>query len=55
MKTQCEFCGRIRECEPSSIVGYYCKDCHILVIAESREAIKTINNRKPKSKPLKGK
>ena len=44
MKTQCEFCSEIKECESSSIVGFYCIDCHETVISESQKAIETIRN-----------
>ena len=54
MKSRCEFCGRIREVKGTSFVGNYCRECHRLVINESKEAIKEIDKRSQptKKKPI---
>jgi len=49
MKQQYEFCGKLRDennLESTTIVGFYCIACHKIVIEESKDAIKKIQERK---------
>ena len=41
----CEFCGKEKETESTSIVGSYCIECHKINIGQSREAIQEIKMR----------
>jgi hypothetical protein len=38
----CEFCGEHKKTASTTFVGFYCIDCHKILIQQSREAIKEI-------------
>jgi len=40
----CDFCGEERIVEGTTVTGCYCKECHKIVIEESRDAVVSIKN-----------
>ena len=45
MKKPCEMCGMVTEIESTSIVGFYCIDCHSINMEESMGAIRQLEER----------
>ena len=46
MDDMCQLCGKVTEIESTSMVGWYCIECHEIVIEQSKEAIEEIKERK---------
>lgn len=46
----CEFCGKEKICEATTFNGWYCKDCYKLLIEESKEAIREIEQEQSNKK-----
>ena len=53
MIDKCNFCNKITEIESTSMVGWYCVECHKIVIEQSKEAIETIKELKKHRKEQK--
>lgn len=50
MINRCEFCGETKEIESTTIIGWYCIDCHKINIEESQDAIRAIKAKRKSDK-----